>query len=315
MAFSSLMHLSFGLILLLFGAELLIKKAYFLSQYLGIKPFFVGAFVLGLGTSLPEWFVSVLSSLKEFSNLAITNVIGSNIFNILVVLGLVFLSPISQSSVREAKKDIFFLLIASFILIFFFKDSFFSKTEGFILLFILFSYLLLNFFVIGGKEKPNKKLRKRPSGNIWYALLVLALGFALLIFGSEQAITGAKAFGEQIGLSERLIGLLILSIGTGLPELSASLVAIYKGQKDMAIGTIVGSNIFNIFGVLSTSIIIAPSYIESQIRNVDTYVLLVSQFLLITLFIPQRMGNRIKKIFPVLFLGAYIAYFMYLLKS
>ena len=303
-----LIVLALGLYFLIKGAELLVKKASVLAWKFRVSPFFVGIILLGMGTSAPEWAVSAIASVNGLSNLAVANVFGSNLFNILLVLGIILLKPLSKTTLHLIRKDILFLVLSSFVLIPMMWNRFFSRQEAFFLTIIFFAYILLS-FLSSRKGKLSLPSRETHANHKSFLkeILFIILGFSLLIGGSFLTVMGAAAIGEKLGMSERLIGLLIVSVGTSLPELFASSVAILKGVKDMAVGNIVGSNIFNTFAILSTASWITPVSIDTKMFTIDLPTLLCTHILLLLIvFCYQFKGAQ--KIFPYIFFSGYILY-------
>lgn len=304
-----LLILILGLVSLVGGAELLVKKAVFLANKLHINPFFMGVVLLGMGTSSPEWAVSTLSSIQNLSNLAIANVFGSNIFNILLVLGLILLSPLSKVNIQTIKRDILFLIIGSLLLIPIMWDSFLSRWDALLLSLIFVIYIVISFLSMQ-KKQPVKLSEEKNKKGFSKEICLILLGFAFLIGGSHFTVKGAVGLSQYLGMSERLIGILIVSVGTGLPELLASLISIIRGHKDMAFGNIIGSNIFNTFAILSTSAWIQPIQMDFQLLKVDLPVLTAIHFTLLLLFLNNKW---IKRALPYILFGGYIGYLAFLL--
>ena len=309
-----------GLVLLLLGSELLVKKAHFLAEKFSVSPFVIGAFLLGMGTSAPEWAVSALSSLKGLSSLAIANVFGSNIFNILLVLGLVLFKPLSLGLSAEIRKNIFFLVSFGFLLIPVLANRFFSRWEAFVLLGVFTAYIVFiwrskNLSPMPLKENsPAKTINDSADKNsffnnssLFWDICRLLMGFILLIGGSYLAVYGAEGLAHKTGMSERLIGILIVSTGTGLPELVTSSIALIRGYKSIAFGNIIGSNIFNTFAILGTAGLIQPMNVDFNLLFLDLPVLMfVHTALLLIVFSMNK--PLFQKILPFLFLGGYIVY-------
>ena len=305
-----LLVLVFGLVALVIGAELLVKKATLLAERFHINPFFMGVILLGMGTSAPEWAVSTISSIKNLSDLAVANVFGSNIFNILLVLGLILLKPLSKTNVQLIKKDILFLVFSSFSLIPLMLDSFLSRWDALFLSLIFLIYIAISLFSAQKERKISAGIETKPL--LLKEILFIILGFSFLIGGSHFTVMGAASLSQQLGLSERLIGILIVSVGTGLPELLASFVAVIKGHKDMAVGNIIGSNIFNTFAILSTASWIRPASIDTQMLKVDLPVLLIIHITLLLLLFCHHI-KWTQKILPYIFFIGYICYLSFLL--
>lgn len=306
-----LLVLVLGLCTLVSGANILVKKAALLANRLHINPFFVGVILLGMGTSAPEWAVSTISSIKGLSDLAVANVFGSNIFNILLVLGLVLFKPLSKANIQLIKKDILFLMFSGFLLIPLMLDSFLSRWDAFFLTSIFLIYIAFSLFSIQKERKALATTEKIKKPTLLTEIFFITLGFGLLIGGSHLTVTGAAGLSQQMGMSERLIGILIVSVGTGLPELLASLVAIIKGHKDMAVGNIIGSNIFNTFAILSTVAWIQPSTIDPQMIKVDLPVLMAIHITL--LLILCYHVRWIQRALPYIFFIEYICYLIFLI--
>ncbi len=330
----SLIGLVLGLFALVAGADLLVKKSELLARRFCISPFFVGVILLGMGTSAPEWAVSSFSSIKGFSNLAVANILGSNIFNILLVLGLVLFYPLSKAKIQLIKKDILFLVITGFALIPIMWDQFLSRWDAFFLSAIFLTYIIFSaLFARRGEEGRTEQEVGRTEqegqfvdkgimqNNLLLALsafsikeiFFIILGFALLVGGSHLTVTGAVGLGQALGMSERLIGLLIVSVGTSLPELFTCVVAILKNQKDMAMGNIIGSNIFNTFAIFSTAGWIQPAQLDSKILTLDLPALLLVHIALLPIICCYYI-KWVQKVLPYVFLSGYIVYLIYLLK-
>lgn len=309
MLIAHLLVLVFGLVTLIIGAELLVKKAALLATNFHINPFFVGVILLGMGTSAPEWAVSTISSIEGLSNLAVANVFGSNIFNILVVLGLILFKPLSKINIQLIKKDILFLTFSGFSLIPLMLDSFLSRWDALFLTLIFLIYIAISLSSAQKTRKISAITETKPI--ILKEVFFIIFGFSLLIGGSYFTVMGASGLSQKLGMSERFIGILIVSVGTGLPELLASLVAMVKGHKDMAVGNIIGSNIFNTFAILGTASWIRPASIDHQMLTVDLPVLTAVHITL--LFLLCHQIKRIQKVLPYIFFGGYICYLAFFL--
>ncbi len=320
-----------GLWALITGASLLVKKAVALARRFSVNPFFVGVILLGMGTSAPEWAVSALSSLKGLSDLAVSNIFGSNIFNLLLVLGLILLNPLSKERIQLIKKDILFLVLSGFILIPVMFDYFISRVDAFFLTLIFVAYIVFSLFS-ARRERLTLKLKaetekaKEPVGvdemgsesdppsSFLKEVLLISLGFVLLIGGSYLTVIGASGLGQILGVSDRLIGILIVSVGTSLPELLTSLMAILKGQKDMAVGNIIGSNVFNTFAIFSTSAWILPASLNSKTTEMDLPALLLIHIALLLIIFCYQF-KWIQKWLPYVFFSGYIVYIVFLLTA
>ena len=317
---SFLFFLAIGLVSLVLGAELLVRASHFLAKKFHVSPFLIGVVLLGMGTSAPEWAVSILSSLKGLSSLAVANVFGSNVFNALLVLGIILFKPLSLAMVEETKKNIFFLTGFSIFLIPINWDAFFSQWEAGLLLLLFIMYIAFIFWNFQKKKTAlaqniNVSFMKSDSSVthfftskiFFWKVSVFLTGFVLLIGGSYLTVYGAEGLARETGMSERLIGILIVSVGTGLPELFASVIALIKGYKEMAVGNIIGSNIFNTFAILGTAGLINPVVMNSKMLRIDLPVLLITHcVLLLIVFSVKRPW--LKNTLPWLFVTGYVTY-------
>ena len=302
-----------GLVLLYFGADWLVKGAVTISLKFGLSPLIVGLTVVALGTSLPEALVSIQATLDNQGGIALGNVIGSNILNIALILGLSsLLQPLKVDS-HLVKADVPILVGASFLLIVLLEDFHISRMEGALLLLGIVFYVTGNIMTvkrtspaedqIEGMEVPGD-----PSKNLLRDIGFLILGLIALALGSNFLVEGAVDLARIWGLSEALIGLTIVSIGTGTPELATALMAAYRKTADIAIGNAVGSNIFNIFFVVGLAGLIAPIN-GTQISPSDLYVMFGLTFLLLPTVWTGMVLDR-KEGF--LFVAIYVAYIYYL---
>ncbi|KAA5541823.1 calcium/sodium antiporter [Roseiconus nitratireducens] len=256
-------YLIVGLGLLVLGAELLVRGAVVLAALARISPLVVGLTVVAFGTSAPELAVSSVSALKGSSEIALGNVVGSNIFNLLLILGLcAAITPLRVSS-QLVKLDVPLMLIASIAVWALAADGRLSRAEGVSLLVVFLLYT--GWLVRAGRkqgndladpsESPHLISRRR---QIPVSLILVVVGFGSLVFGGQMFVEAASSIARSFGVSEILIGLTIVAGGTSLPELATSTVAVAKGQRDIAVGNVVGSNVFNLMLVLATGAAVSP---------------------------------------------------------
>lgn len=311
------LYIVIGLVVLVFAADYLVKGASTIAGALGISPLIVGLTVVSFGTSAPELAVSVASAFKGQADLAVGNVVGSNIFNVLVVLGLsALIIPlvVHQQLIRFDVPVMIFLSILLYGLCY---DGSISRVDGIILfsLAIVYLFFLLrqskaekNSAVIAEYEEEYGGTTKDPK---WFRnTSYIILGVAGLVLGSDVLVRGAVQIAGFFGVSELIIGLTIVSIGTSLPEVATSVVAAMKGEKDIAVGNVVGSNIFNIVLVLGLSSIIAPAGIAVTSHAVTFDIVFMVGVALATLpifFYGYQVG-RVAGIFFLLFYLIYIGY-------
>ena len=294
-----------GLFFLYYGGELLVTGSLRLAQSFKISPFIIGATVIGFGTSTPELAVSLMASLQDSGDLALGNVIGSNITNIGLVLGLTALIvPLTiekQRFIDESPP----LIITSLIIVVFAWNNYLGRTEGFIMICLLVIYLWRAFQT---KEKTDLDLSEdhlfsEYGGSSFQTLLVI-LGIIMLILGANWMVEGATGIARKLGVSEWFIGVSIVALGTSLPELVSSLIAAKKGHGEMAIGNVFGSNIFNILMVIGTTSLIQPLSIGEEIYTDLIYTTALTCLLILLI----GMGNVISKRDGIILIVCYGSY-------
>ena len=276
-----------GLILLIGGSNYLLKSAVELSVKLKLSKVVIGLTVVSFATSAPELLISISSALKGSADIAISNVIGSNIANIGLVLG----SALFFTSIKIPKSNMFydwtFLLIISFVFYFFLKDYTVNRVEGI----ILFTGLILFLFLIVKirKDDSNDDISDEVTLSNLNILVYIIVSSFVLYVGSELFVNSSIYFAKYFGVSERVIGLTLVAIGTSLPELVTTLVAIYKSELDISIGNIIGSNIFNILAVIGiTSIITDLNILSDGILEFDIYVMILFSFVLLLFYLSTK---------------------------
>ncbi len=315
----SIVFLILGLILLVFSAEYLVKGAASIASAVGISPLVVGLTVVAFGTSAPELAVSIMSAFKNQADLALGNVVGSNIFNVLVILGissLIIPLVVNQQLIRL---DVPVMIVVSVILFGLSYDGLISRMDGIILFALALAYTT---FLIRQSRKETKaavpneyddqygSTGEKPK---WIKnLLFILLGIGGLVLGSKWLVDGAVMIARHFGVSELIIGLTIVSAGTSLPEAATSVVAALKGERDIAVGNVVGSNIFNIVTVLGLSSIIAPAGIavSATALEFDMPFMIAIAFAALPIFF---CGYRIGRVSGFFFLAYYGAYLLYLI--
>ena len=307
------LYITGGLVLLFFGADWLVQGAVTLALHLGLSPLIVGLTVVALGTSVPEALVSVQAAIGHQGGIALGNVIGSNILNIALILGLSSLILPLKVDSRIVKADVPLLTGATFMLVVLLEDFHISRMEGAFLLLCIVFYVTGNIMTVKRTSPEEDKIEgmeiPEDSGKtLWRDVGFLILGIVTLGFGANFLVTGAVDLARIFGLSEALIGLTIVSIGTGTPELATALMATFRKTPDLAIGNVVGSNLFNIMFVLGIAGLVAPLD-GNGISSIDLYVMLGVTFLLLPTVWTGRILDR-KEGF--LFLAIYVGYLYHL---
>ena len=299
--------LFFGLALLILGGNLLLKSAVSISLKFNIAKILIGMTVVSFATSAPELIVSIKSALLGSSDLAVSNVLGSNIANIGLVLGLIILiSPI------QIPKDIYRLdwpvmMISAILFYIFILDLKIQRYEGV----ILFSSLIVSIIILIKQRSKNNQdidLDSEKTDTVIKSISILILGAFFLYLGSEWFVMAAIDIANYFNISQRIIGISVVSVGTSIPELATSLVAIIKKEKNISIGNLIGSNIFNVFAVLGiTSILIPLNVVDLNLIQFDIYIMIFFAFVIFPLiFFPKRLV--LGRLEGSLIFGCYIFY-------
>lgn len=307
MVWLQLVLLVVGIAIVLWGADKLTDGAVGLAERMGISQLVIGLTIVAMGTSMPEFCVSLISALKGTPDLAVGNVVGSNIFNALLIVGCAALvAPITILHVT-VKKDIPFALVASVVLLIMCMDGNIGRLDAAILavFFILFMYFTLK----GAKGEASPDEEKTPMSPLKASALVL-VGLVCLILGSSVFVDNASALAHTLGVSDAVIGLTIVAGGTSLPELATSVVAARRGNSGIAIGNVLGSNVFNILFILGLTGLISPMTIQG-ITSLDLSMMVVSMIMLwlfsFTKYTIQRWEGAV---LAAVFLG-YVSYLVY----
>lgn len=309
MLFLQLLLLAVGFILLVKGADWFVEGASGIADKFGIPQLVIGLTIVAMGTSAPETAVSITAALKGNADIAVGNVVGSNILNILIILGI----SSAITSIAVAKTTIRYeipimLGITVLLLVFGANGGTICLWEGIVLLACFVGYLLYMFVMMKKGEMQSEEIEstKKP---LWKMLLCGIVGLGLIILGSDVTVDAATALAKIFGLSEKFIGLTVVALGTSLPELFTSVIAARKGKADIAIGNIVGSNIFNILFVIGTSALIIPVVFEMSFV-IDCLVAVAAGVILWLCVCRKKKLNRLD---GIIMLICYAAYFVYLL--
>ncbi len=289
-----------GLILLVAGGEFLVRGASSIALRLKISPLVVGLTVVAFGTSAPELFIGIKSALLGSPDITMGNVIGSNICNLALVLGVTALiSPVPVQN-DSIKIDWPMTMGSSFLLYLLVREGYINAYEGVLFVCILIAYIV---FVImkSRKETQNKQaavvdsdVPDAPSNSLIKDLAFIAMGTAGLSFGSDWFIQGARSLAIEIGVDERVIGVTIVALGTSLPELATAMVAAFKKETDIAVGNLMGSNIFNILSILGITSIIQQIEVNDVIINSDMIWMLLITFLILPMMLYKKIVGRIE---------------------
>lgn len=312
-----------GLVILVIGADLLVRGAVRIAEGAGISPLLVGLTIVGFGTSTPELVTSVQGALAGSPGIAVGNIVGSNIFNIAVILGIAaLLAPLAVAE-TALRRDAVLVIAASVLFAAVGWLWMLDRATGAVLLLLMAAYLTHAFrqerqaagsTAAGEKEAaliaadpataPDAARSRAGSGWVVPALLVV-LGLAMLVGGGRFFVTGSIELARMLGVSEAVIGLTVVAAGTSMPELATSILAAFRRQADVALGNVLGSNLYNMLGIGGVTALIAPTEMPAQIVRFDNLVMIG---LSVALIVMLYTGRRLSRGEGALLLGAYAAY-------
>lgn len=277
----NILFIVIGIVLVLWGADRLTDGAVAVAEKMKMPQIVIGLTIVAMGTSMPEFCVSLISALKGTSDLAVGNIVGSNIFNTLLIVGVSALVAPMSIMKTTVRKDIPFALVASALLLIMCLDGDISRIDAAILfvMFLIFMYITLRGAKAQGTDVEEKE--KKPMAT-WLSVVWILVGLACLIGGSNLFVDGATTVATKLGVSEAVIGLTIVAGGTSLPELATSVVSARKGNSGIAIGNVLGSNVFNILAILGLTGVISPMTLKG-ITMTDLSMMVIS-IILIWLF-------------------------------
>lgn len=305
-----------GLVLLFFGGEGLVRGSVGLAERLRISALLVSLIVVGFGTSAPELIVSIKAALSGSPDLALGNVVGSNIANTFLIVGLAAaLKPIASGGFG-IRRDALAVIAASLILVGFSYFDYISRLAGALMLVVLLGYM----FMAYRQEKRVSAAEQAREHELEIHIVeevhssgdsavksggLVVTGLVMLVIGAELLVTGASSVARTLGISEAVIGLSLVALGTSLPELTTAVIASLKGHSDVVIGNVLGSNLFNVLGILGVTAMLAPLPLTGRIVEVDLWLMLGTSFLL---FWAIRSGQLVSRVEGAAFLGLYAAY-------
>lgn len=306
-----------GIAMVLWGADKMTEGASALARRMNVSEMVIGLTIVAAGTSAPELFVSLMSALKGTPDMAVGNVVGSNIINTLVIVGVTaMVMPIAIAR-QTVTKDMPFTVVATLLLMVLTLDNFasitlwgnvISRIDGIILLLAFAAFMYYTFSV--SKTADTGSVPTAAVKNVWMSLLLIVIGLGCLIFGSNIFVDNASAMAASLGVSESIIGLTIVAGGTSLPELATSVVAARKGQSAMAIGNVIGSNVFNILLILGLTATVCPMQI-GNITILDMSMMIISVLLLwLFSWTKLTLARWEGAVLTVLYLG-YLSWLLY----
>lgn len=301
-----------GLVLLVFGGDYLVKGASGIALKFNMPSMLVGMTVVALGTSSPELVVSVRAALAGKPDISTGNVIGSNIANVCLILGIttiIFPVAIKKSIL---KNDWVAMILASILFYFLAINGELSRWEGILFVTLLAAFITFSFVKAGraAKEAMPEELESGKTKGVWILLLYVVLGTVGLVFGAKWFLEGAESIARNFGVSDRVIAITLVAFGTSVPELAASIIAALKKEHDIFLGNIIGSNLFNILAILGITSIIHPIQVADEIIQSDVFWMLATSFVLLPMGL---LGKRLSRFDGTILLGTYLVYVYFLL--
>jgi cation:H+ antiporter len=306
------LFLLLGLAMLASGGDALVRGSLAAAKLMGISPLLSGLLIVGFGTSMPELMVSVIAALSEQADIAIGNVVGSNISNIMLILGsCALLAPMTVSP-SVLRRDAVTGVAASLLFVALVGGGALGRSDAVVFLLALAAFLVWAYRSERVDALPSAELHMAEANELtvlprsagWMVVAVFA-GLLLLILGSRILLLGAIGIASRLGVSEAVIGLTVVAVGTSLPELSTSVVATLRRHADVAVGNVLGSNIFNLLGILGVSALLQPLPVHARILQFDQWVMLGSSVLLLLLL---YTGSRLSRAEGAVLLAGYVAY-------
>ena len=302
-----------GLFLLLISGDFLVRGAIQLSNRLGVSALLVSLTVVAFGTSAPELIVAIKATLSGSPGLAMGNVVGSNIANILLVLGLPTLLVRLQNGITDTKRSFVLMILASVLFIVFGISGSFSWIYGVVLLSLLTFFLFDTFKQSTEKTSNNESLefRRRTPQSWWTIIFFILLGIIGLPLGADLLVNNASTLAKDYGISDAVIGLTLVAIGTSLPELATTFIAVVRKKAEVVLGNLIGSNIFNLLAIIGITSLISPVPVDPTFIKFDFWIMLGASILLAPFIFLNIQFNRLS---GFLFVTLYISYLTSILK-
>ncbi len=288
----ALIKILIGFVLLIYGAEYTVRGAVAIANKLNIPAIIIGLTIVAFGTSAPEFVVSISSAMKGSAGIALGNVIGSNIANVMLILGAAAMIYPIRANIKTFSRDYLFMMFVTILFAFFAKDGTFDNREGLFLLLLLAIFIFINYR--NSKNSEDEESSVSPIANRSWAFvsLVTVGGLAGIIYGADLLVDGAVFVAKAFGVSEDIIGLTLIAFGTSLPELATTCMAAFRRQADVALGNIIGSNVWNIVLIMGASSSMVEIDVPTQFINFDIWVMILSSgFLLPIMYVSHKIGR------------------------
>ncbi|MDF1542795.1 MAG: calcium/sodium antiporter [Anaerosomatales bacterium] len=301
-----------GFVLLFAGGEWLVRGAVSVSRRMGVSPLLIGMTIVAFCTSAPELLVSLEAALRGQVDMAVGNVVGSNVANVLLIIGLsALISPIVVKP-AELRRDVLVMLGSSALLAGLAMRGGIERWQGGLMVGALIAYVWYSYWAEIYRDSPGAELHSHEAeefnavtSRLWLGLVELGAGLAALVLGSRLLVTGAGEIARSFGVPEAVIGLTLVALGTSLPELATSVMAAARGHADVAVGNVVGSNLFNSLGIIAITALVSPLTVSEAIASFDIWVMLTSAIVL-TVFLLWR--SRIGRLAGGVLLATYVVY-------
>jgi cation:H+ antiporter len=302
-----------GLVLLVKSADVFVESAATGARHFGVSALVIGMVIVGFGTSAPEIFISVISAFENNPGIAVGNAYGSNIANIGLILGITAAIRAVTFDKGLLKRELPFLLMITGVAVFQMWDGVIDLVDAIVLfgLFALFLYTVLK----SGKVDTNDSPVEKPTQSLPRAFAFFIVSFLVLLGSSRLMVWGAVEVAKTIGIDEIIIGLTIVAVGTSLPELASSIIAVRKNQHDIALGNVIGSNIFNTLAVVGSAALVRPIPIASEVLSRDMIVLTIVTATLFVIGFAGRTNPQVSRVTGVLFIVSYAAYTLLLISQ
>jgi cation:H+ antiporter len=311
--------LAVGLALLIGSGEFLVRGSVGFARSVGLSPLFIGLTLVGFGTSAPELVASLIAAFREAPGIAVGNVVGSNIANVVLILGVAALVAPLPVFRQDFHRDALALGLATLVAVGIVLTGNVTRLAGFALVAMLVTYIFVTYRL--ERDQPDSEAHRHedeaalvapPTNGAMRHLAVAIAALVGVVIGAKLLVDAAIVLAAQFGVPEAVIGLTVVAIGTSLPELAVSCIAAYRGQGAVAVGNVVGSNIYNVLGILGATAIVHPLRVPPEIADFDIWAMLAAAVLL--LFFMVR-GQRIGRLTGATFLVAYVAYVLYLFRA
>ncbi|HEX9692744.1 MAG TPA: calcium/sodium antiporter [Gemmatimonadales bacterium] len=317
----SVLMILVGLALLFAGGHWLVKGATAISLLARVSTTVVALTVVSMGTSMPELAVSLTAALRGSTDISYANVVGSNIFNVGAILGVAALMAVIPVRQQTLRLEYPIMFVVSLLALAFAHDRVVDRLEGFVLMTLLVGFVglmivLARSEVHTAEESEPRELRRRMhlrngQSTAWLrSAFLVAVGIAVLVAGAELSVRGAVTIAEVMGIEERIIGLTVIAMGTSLPELATSVVAARQGESEIALGNVVGSNIFNLLGILGVTAAIVPVPVNARALALDNWVMLAFAAVMLPMMLWQR---RVSRTDATILLAGFVVYIAFLI--